>query len=499
MEKIIESLSPIERKVIPYLGMKIPEIVQKSNLDKVTVLRAMQFLENKQLIKTKTTIKKIVDLSTNGIYYKKNHLPERNLLTMLEQKDYISLPEAKEKSKLSDNEFKVSLGVLKGKALLEIKNGKLVISANKEELIKKFAEEKLLEKLPIEKESLKDEELLALKNLQNRKEIIEITEKKTLDYEITELGSKIAGKEIKSDLIEEVTPELIKKGIGKKKFRRYDIQAHVPAIYGGKKHFVNQSIEYAKKIWTDLGFVEMEGNMIETSLWNFDSLFTAQDHPAREMQDSFYLKNGKGIIDNKEIAKKIKQAHEKGIDNSKGWDYKWSEEEAKRLVLRTHTTSLSARTLANLKEKDIPAKFFAVGKVFRNETIDWSHGIEFYQTEGIVIDPNANFKHLIGYLKEFYKKMGFEKIRIRPGYFPYTEPSLEIDVFHPERQVWLELGGAGIFRPEVTAPLLGKPITVLAWGQGLDRIITDFYKIKDLREMYSNDIKKLRKMKVWLK
>jgi len=95
--------------------------------------------------------------------------------------------------------------------------------------------------------------------------------------------------------------------------------------------------------------------------------------------------------------------------------------------------------------------------------------------------------------------MGFEKIRIRPGYFPYTEPSLEIDVFHPERQVWLELGGAGIFRPEVTAPLLGKPITVLAWGQGLDRIITDFYKIKDLREMYSNDIKKLRKMKVWLK
>ena len=243
----------------------------------------------------------------------------------------------------------------------------------------------------------------------------------------------------------------------------------------------------------------MDGNLIETAFWNFDTLFTAQDHSAREMQDSFYIKKMKGKLPDKKLIEKIKQAHEKGISGSKGWQYEWQEEEAKKIVMRTHGTALSARTLANLNSKEIPAKYFAIGKVFRNETIDWSHGIEFYQTEGIVIDPNANFRHLLGYIKEFYKKMGFEKIRFRPSYFPYTEPSVEIDAFHPERKIWLELGGAGIFRPEVVIPLLGKNIPVLAWGQGLDRIIMDFYKIQDLREMYSNDIKSLRTKKLWTK
>jgi len=177
------------------------------------------------------------------------------------------------------------------------------------------------------------------------------------------------------------------------------------------------------------------------------------------------------------------------------------EEEAKRLVLRTHTTVLSAQTLSEIKAKnlELPQKFFAIGKCFRNETIDWSHGFEFNQTEGIVVDRNANFRHLLGYLKVFFAKMGFEKVRFRPGYFPYTEPSVEIDVFHPEKKVWLELGGAGIFRPEVTVPLLGEPIPVLAWGPGFDRLLMDYYKIKDLRELYKNNITQLRKMKFWMK
>ena len=144
-------------------------------------------------------------------------------------------------------------------------------------------------------------------------------------------------------------------------------------------------------------------------------------------------------------------------------------------------------------------KFFAVGKCFRNETVDWSHGFEFNQTEGIVIDKNANFRHLLGYLKEFFGKMGFKKIKFTPAYFPYTEPSVEILAFHPEKKVWLELGGAGIFRPEVVIPLMGEFIPVLAWGPGLDRILLDYYKIKDLRELYKNDIKTLREKKVWIK
>ena len=243
----------------------------------------------------------------------------------------------------------------------------------------------------------------------------------------------------------------------------------------------------------------MTGPMSDTSFWVFDSLFTPQDHPIREMQDSFFIKGAFGELPEQRIVEKVKEAHVKGVDNSLGWGENWEKEEAKKIVLRTHTTSLSSRTLASLNEKDLPAKYFSVGKVFRNETLDWSHNIEFFQTEGIVIDENVTFRNLLGYIKEFYKKMGFEKIRFRPSYFPYTEPSVEIEVFHEERKKWIELGGAGIFRPEVVIPLLGKNLRVLAWGQGLDRIIMDFYEIKDLREMYSNDIKKLRNKKIWTK
>ena len=319
------------------------------------------------------------------------------------------------------------------------------------------------------------------------------------ELKLTDLGKQLAGQEIKSDSIEEVTPETIKSASKKQKFRRYDIQAPVPAIFGGKKHFVNQAIEYSKRIWLDLGFKEMSGDLVQSSFWNFDALFTPQDHPVRELQDTFYIKDIESKLPDKKILDAVKKAHESGVDNSKGWQYSWNIDEAKRPVLRTHTTCLSAQTLTSLDIKKLPAKFFSIGKNFRNETVDWSHGFEFYQTEGIVIDPNITFRDLLGYLKEFYKKMGFEKVRFTPAYFPYTEPSVETSVYHEEKKVWLELGGAGIFRPEITIPLLGTNTPVLAWGQGFDRIITDYYKIKDLRELYANNLKILRRKKAWVK
>ena len=159
---------------------------------------------------------------------------------------------------------------------------------------------------------------------------------------------------------------------------------------------------------------------------------------------------------------------------------------------------LSARTLATLKATDLPAKYFAISANFRNETLDWKHLCEFHQTEGIVIGKGLTFQHLLGYLKTFFNKMGFEKVRFRPGYFPYVEPGLECEVFHPIRKQWLELGGAGIFRPEVVVPLLGKDIPVLAWGLGLTRMIALYYDIQDIRDLYRNDIKKLRETKVWM-
>ncbi len=500
-EKIIESLSPHERKILPHLDDNIIEICKKSNLDKISVMRSLEYLENKGIIKLGFEKNKMIDLGTNGVLYNKNELPERKLLNSLTEKRILSFEDAPKKSSLDNDEFKAALGVLKSKGAIEFKNKKIMLISSGEIITRKLPEELFLESLPLEYESLSSDQLETLKLLQKRKDMIEIKEVKKVIIEITDFGKEIVKSKInEKNIIEQITPKILKneKEWKGKKFRRYDVLSPLPGIYGGKRHFVNQASDYARKTWTDLGFKEMSGNLIESSFWVFDALFTPQDHPAREMQDTFFI-NKKTELPDKKIVKAIKQSHEKGIGGSTGWRYEWSEEEAKKVVLRTHTTCISARTLADLKKEDLPAKFFALGKNFRNETVDWSHGFEFNQSEGIVIDRNANFRHLLGYLKQFFKKMGFEKLRFRPAYFAYTSPSVEIDVYHEGKKEWLELGGAGIFRPEVVIPLLGENIPVLAWGPGFDRILMDYYSINDIRVLYKNDISHLRNVKFWTK
>ena len=500
LQELVESLSPLERQILPFIQEDLDNIIRRTGLDRTSVLRALEFLSAKNVIKLTITKNKIIDLGDNGVHYKKKGLPERQLIYILEKGD-LELKDALRQSRLSENEFKAALGALKKKAMIEIKNGKVMLSGNRAEITKKTLEEQFIESLPMEYNSLKPEQKFALKNLEERKDIILIEEQQVILWEMTNLGEQLIQVDLTdtNDLIEALTPEMIKNSSWKgKKFRRYDIISPVPKVHGGKKHFVNQTIEYGRRVWSEMGFKEMSGNLIQSSFWNFDALFTAQDHPVREMQDTFFIDKEIELPD-KKIVKSVKESHESGLDNSKGWRYSWDENTSKKAVLRTHTTCLSAQTLAQLDVKQLPAKFFAIGKCFRNETVDWSHGFEFNQTEGIVVDKDVNFCHLLGYLKEFFAKMGFEKVRFRPAYFPYTEPSVEIDIFHPEKKVWLELGGAGIFRPEVVIPLLGENIPVLAWGPGFDRILMDYYEIKDLREMYKNDIAQLRKMRFWVK
>jgi len=502
-ENVIQSLSPIERAVLPHLEKKnIEEISKEAKLDITSVKRAIQFLSNKDVLKISFKQSKQIVLGENGKNYLKHGLPEKKLLEVVSKNNNLSLKEAREKSNLDGNEFAVALGALKKKALISIFQDKIKLCAEKHEIEKESNEEKFLKKLPLNAEKLSENDKEVLENLKLRKEIIKIEEANELHFEITNSGKNLI-KEFEKikhvNYIEELTPSILKGGAWKgKQFRHYDIKSKVPEIYGGKRHFVNQAIDYAKNIWVEMGFKEMKGNIINTSFWDFDSLFVPQDHPVREMQDTFFVE-GKGTLPDKKLVEKIKNTHEHGTSGSKGWQYAWNEEDAKKLVLRTHTTVLSAQTLAKLKKSDWPAKFFAIGRCYRNETLDWKHIFEFNQTEGIVVDPNANFRHLIGYLKEFFKKMGFEKARFRPSFFPYTEPSIEIDVFHPIMKQWMEIGGAGIFRPEVTEPLLGEPVPVLAWGPGFDRLLLQYYKINDIRELYGNNLSQLRKIKMWMR
>jgi len=507
-KNLAETLNQLERKVIVALpkATKFEDIIKQSKLSEIEVMRALQWLSNKELAKIEEEVTELVFLDKNGEKYFKEGLPERRLLNELSDELKDSETTFK-KAHISEDEKNICIGVLRAKVAIEIKKqeGKLLLkitSQGKKILEKETPEEHFLKKkFPVETKTLQDLEKLAYDNLKKRKEIIKTEIVKNRKATLTPLGQKLVKTvEEVGEVIDSLTPQIIKEGSWKNKnFRRYDIKINVPSIYGGKRHFVNQAVEYIKQIWLDLGFKEMEGTMVQTSFWDLDSLFVPQDHPAREMQDTFYLKEPKyGKLP--ELSNKIREVHENGADTgSKGWGGKWSEEKAKELLLRTHTTVLSAQTINKLKKEDIPAKFFSVGKVYRNETLDWKHLFEFNQVEGIVIDPDANLKHLKGYLREFFGKMGYPDVRMRPAHFPYTEPSVEVDVFHPIKKEWVEFGGAGIFRPEVTKPLIGVETPVLAWGLGMPRIIAGYFDITDIRELYKNDLKQIKEMKIWLK
>jgi phenylalanyl-tRNA synthetase alpha chain len=193
-------------------------------------------------------------------------------------------------------------------------------------------------------------------------------------------------------------------------------------------------------------------------------------------------------LEDEEIVQKVKAVHETGGDTgSLGWRYAWCREEAERALLRTHTTVNTIKYLA--KHPDPPTKVFCISRVFRNESIDMTHLPEFQQIEGIIMEEGANFDMLVCTLKDFYHRMGFDKVRVRPGPFPYTEPSLEVDVYY--NGSWMELGGAGVFRPEVTGPL-GIKHPVLAWGLGFERLAMLKWNLKDVRELYVTDLDMLR-------
>ncbi len=493
VDKLIESLHPLERTILPVLekNKDVKAIKDVTKLKDVEITRALGWLEAKGILKSRKESKDIISLGDNGKIYVEKGLPERRFLEVL--KTPLSLEEVKDKADLNDDEVRVCLGILKSKNAINLGKKVEITHKGKDLILRETLEDSFLKSLPLEVSKLTNGQKGIYNELKKRKGIIKTEPESLITIELTELGNKLIKAKLETNLIENLTSSVIKSGEWKeKKFRRYNLELPVPRVYPGRRHFVNEAVEYIKKVWLEMGFKEMNGPLMDTAFWNFDALFTPQDHPAREMQDTFFVE-GLGKLPDKRLVNAVKKEHEAK------WKYKWDLNKARELVLRTHTTILSARTLANLKESDLPAKFFSVGRVFRNEALDWTHLFELTQVEGIVVDPNANFRHLIGYLRQFYNKLGFERVRIRPSYFPYVEPGLEVEVYHPVKKKWIELGGAGIFRPEVVKPLLGKDIPVLAWGQGMERGITEYFKIADIRDLYKNDLKQIREMKMWLK
>jgi phenylalanyl-tRNA synthetase alpha chain len=354
----------------------------------------------------------------------------------------------------------------------------------------------LLKKIFLEKKvkeaDLSNSELAVLKVLLKRPKFISI-KKDEEKVSLTDLGKSIRNelltkkKTQNEKLVTSLLSEHLISGIWKNiKFRSIDLEAEVPMAAPGRTHPLTDLMNEIREAFTSLGFVEIEGDYVQSAFWNFDALFTPQDHAARDMQDTFYLTH-KIIpkLTNNKLVKNVADAH------LKGWKYSWDIKKAKKLVLRTHTTPVTLKYLAENKPNE--ARIFTIGRVFRNEKVSYKHLVEFNQIEGIVTGKNITLRDLMGIQTEFYKKMGIKKIKFWPTYFPYTEPSLQSMIYNDDLNKWIELFGMGIFRPEVVEPL-GIRNLVLAWGGGIERIAMLKYRLSDVRELYANKIGWLRSL-----
>jgi len=441
-----------EKEIASYLAKKksasLEEITSTLSINADTARRAIESLQAKGFVKISE--KERVKLRPSEEY--KNYVS----LGFPETSVFIKASKGIAVSELSEQERTIGIRWAKLKGFVEIENGKLKATKGYDE---------------VREEMKKLEE--AFKEINSKGQC-----EKTIEDEL------MRRKLVEKKLIKEIFVEFIGKESDLEKLEKtIDLNVAGPDAEIGIEHPLSSFSRKISDIMIELGFEEMKGELIQSAFWNFDALFQPQDHPARELADTFYI-DRKTPLPSAEIVQKVKKTHERG------WKTRWSEEIAQKTVLRTHTTALSARYLAEIKDKK-PRKYFAIGRVFRNEATDYKHLAEFHQIEGIIVWEKATFRDLLGVLKEVYLKLGFEKIRFRPSYFPYTEPSLEIEVYYEDRKQWMELGGAGMFRPEVSIPLCGI-YPVLAWGLSLERPLMLSLDLKDIREFYRNDLEFLK-------
>ena len=335
-----------------------------------------------------------------------------------------------------------------------------------------------------------------IKVLRSRKDLVKLKNRVRRRAALTGSGREIiAGGVTAAEEVTALTPELLASGRWQNvTFKKFDVTLEAERLVPGRAHPLSRIVQETREAFYSMGFCEVRSDFVESAFWDFDALFQPQDHPAREMQDTFYLKRpgtlplpeDEGLVD------RVRRTHEDGGDTgSTGWGYKWSLDKARQAILRTHTTATSIRALT--EDPNPPRKIFTIGKVFRRETVSYKHLPEFMQIDGIIIDEGATLATLKGTLTEYYKKLGFDRIKFKPSFFPYTEPSAEIYVWMESRQQWVEMGGSGIFRPEVTEPL-GCKVPVLAWGLGLERLAMFRFGASHLKELYDGDLDWLREV-----
>ena len=499
--KTINELHIYEKKLLKELEANPEatpeEIAENTGMDIKSVMSAAGSLASKDIIEVDKEVNETYSLTEDGLKYAEEGLPERKILEVLSEKKQIHMKDLADEAGIDKKETNIALGWLRRKDWAQIDKGIVNITEFGNEFSSKLGvDERVLEYLKANADGVKlftDDLMDGFKKLTGRKNILNVKKETSHSFKLMDKGEAILneGFTIQKQATQ-LTHQQLKDGEWKSlQYRPYDINAEAPVFFAGKKHPLRVIIDEIREIFLNMGFSEDTGDYVESAFWNFDSLFQPQDHAAREMQDTFYLKNPLTCdLPDGDLVKITAETHENGGGTgSIGWQYDWSEDIARQSVLRTHTTGISTK---HLYEYEPPIKMFSVGRVFRRETFDYKHLPEFHQVEGLVCDEGISYQNLLGTLKEFYKKLGFE-VRFRPAYFPYTYLSTETEIYLEEKESWIELGGAGMFRPEVLKPLgIDKP--ALAFGLGIERLAMIRYDVSDIRMLYKSDIKWLREL-----
>jgi len=345
----------------------------------------------------------------------------------------------------------------------------------------------LLQKISQGKEDISSIDSKTLADLKKRKLI---SQRKVTDFQITK-GSDFSLTITKAET--DITSDMVQNGTYKDMtFKDYNFNSQGVPTQSGALHPLNKVREEFRQIFFSMGFTEMPSNQyVETGFWNFDALYVPQQHPARDLQDTFYLKDPlvADLPEDKTYMENIKAVHENGKYDSIGYRYDWHEKESQKLVLRTHTTAISVAMLHELAKDPKPTRLFSIDRVFRNEAVDATHLAEFHQVEGVLADYNITLGDLIQFMEEFFKKMGVTGLRFKPTYNPYTEPSMEIYSWHEGLATWVEIGNSGMFRPEMLESMgLPRDLRVLGWGLSLESPTMIKYKVQNIRELLGHKV-----------
>lgn len=490
-------------KTLQDLGGKstLEELAHQSRLADAAVARAILNLSSQGLVKEQVTKQTELLWTEEGKTCVSKGLPERRVVSQLNEKGgRVPVAEAVEKAGLGPEYVPIVTGWVTRKGWGKIEKSDSQVLLAVEEKPPRDDDELLIEEIgnqTVVLEGLPGNLQSAARRFLKR-DLLESKPRNQRLVEITEAGMEAVPRELPLQEVSALTSDMIVSGEWQRvKLRSYNLASPVPPARPGKYHPYARFLRMVKRKLVALGFQEVIGPLVEPTFINCDCLYMPQDHPAREIHDLYYLRQPEStsLAPWKEVVDRVARTHENGwMTGSTGWRYKYSREEAAKLILRSHGTALSVRTLLS-KDLRIPGKYFAIARCYRPEFLDMTHLTEFNQVEGIVADPNLNLRNLLGVLEMFAREVaGADRVRFKPDYFPFTEPSVELNAYK-KGYGWLEFGGSGIFRPEVTEPL-GVKVPVIAWGLGVDRLYMMSRNIEDIRQLFTSDLDWIREQRV---